>query len=327
MRSTLTISTYLRRARSFIMGYYMFIILAVVWLIFAAISPGFLTASNIYRIIMFSTPLLIVSLAQNIVILTRGFDLTVGSLVSLITVIVSVMMDWKWPLMVIVAMALVAGLMVGALNGFCISRFKVDPFIITLSVMFILDGIALMIRPTPGGDIYPEFVSGIMLYVNGFPAGPLIIFLITGVIGTLFLERRYTGRLVYAVGCAEERALLRGINIRKILLTVYILSGLLVSIGGLVYTAYIQIGDPNLGAPLLFASITAVFLGGTSAAGGVGRFPNTCAAVLLISSITTFLFQIQVIAWYRYIINGVLLITSAIFGKYVVEARVRTGGV
>lgn len=321
-----TITTRFRAVRSFIMGYYMFIILAIVWLIFTIVSPGFLTASNIYRIIMFSTPLLIVSLAQNMVILTRGFDLTVGSLVSLITVIVSVMMDWRWSLMAIVMVALTAGLIVGAFNGFCISRFKVDPFIITLSVMFILDGIALAIRPTPGGDIYPEFINGIMLYVNGFPAGPLLIFLMTGVIGTLFLERRHTGRLVYAVGCAEERALLRGVNTRKILLIVYILSGLLVSIGGLVYTAYIQIGDPNLGAPLLFASITAVFLGGTSAAGGVGRFPNTCAAVLLISSITTFLFQIQVIAWYRYIINGVLLIASAIFGRYVVEARIRAGG-
>jgi ribose transport system permease protein len=320
-------ASYYQNLKNFASGYYMFIILAIVWGIFAVISPGFLTASNIYRIILFSTPLLIVSLAQNVVILTKGFDLTVGSLVSLTTVIVSVMMDWKWPLMVIIAIALIVGLIVGTFNGFCISRFKVDPFIITLSASFMLDGIALMIRPTPGGNIYPEFISGIMLYVSGFPVGPLLIFILVGIIGTLFLERRSIGRLIYAVGCTEERALLRGINVRRILLLVYILSGLLVSIGGLVYTAYIQIGDPNLGAPLLFASITAVFLGGTSAAGGIGRFPNTCAAVLLISSITTFLFQIQVITWYRYIINGVLLIGSAIFSKYVIEVRVRTGGI
>jgi ribose transport system permease protein len=320
-------ASYYQNLKNFVSGYYMFMILAIVWGIFAVISPGFLTASNIYRIILFSTPLLIVSLAQNVVILTKGFDLTVGSLVSLTTVIVSVMMDWKWPLMVIIAIALIVGLIVGTFNGFCISRFKVDPFIITLSASFMLDGIALMIRPTPGGNIYPEFVSGIMLYVSGFPVGPLLIFILVGIIGTLFLERRSIGRLIYAVGCTEERALLRGINVRRILLLVYILSGLLVSIGGLVYTAYIQIGDPNLGAPLLFASITAVFLGGTSAAGGIGRFPNTCAAVLLISSITTFLFQIQVITWYRYIINGVLLIGSAIFSKYVIEVRVRTGGI
>jgi len=320
-------ASYYQNLKNFVSGYYMFIILAIVWGIFAVISPGFLTASNIYRIILFSTPLLIVSLAQNVVILTKGFDLTVGSLVSLTTVIVSVMMDWKWPLMVITAIALIVGLIVGTFNGFCISRFKVDPFIMTLSASFMLDGIALMIRPTPGGNIYPEFISGIMLYISGFPVGPLLIFILVGIIGTLFLERRSIGRLIYAVGCTEERALLRGINVRRILLLVYILSGLLVSIGGLVYTAYIQIGDPNLGAPLLFASITAVFLGGTSAAGGIGRFPNTCAAVLLISSITTFLFQIQVITWYRYIINGVLLIGSAIFSKYVIEVRVRTGGI
>jgi len=320
-------ASYYQNLKNFVSGYYMFIILAIVWGIFAVISPGFLTASNIYRIILFSTPLLIVSLAHNVVILTKGFDLTVGSLVSLTTVIVSVMMDWKWPLMVITAIALIVGLIVGTFNGFCISRFKVDPFIMTLSASFMLDGIALMIRPTPGGNIYPEFISGIMLYISGFPVGPLLIFILVGIIGTLFLERRSIGRLIYAVGCTEERALLRGINVRRILLLVYILSGLLVSIGGLVYTAYIQIGDPNLGAPLLFASITAVFLGGTSAAGGIGRFPNTCAAVLLISSITTFLFQIQVITWYRYIINGVLLIGSAIFSKYVIEVRVRTGGI
>jgi len=326
MVATSTAVSYYRSLKNFASGYYMFIILAVVWGIFAIVSPGFLTASNIYRIILFSTPLLIVSLAQNMVILTKGFDLTVGSLVSLTTVIVSVMMDWKWPLTVIIIIALITGLIVGTFNGFCVSRFKVDPFIITLSASFMLDGIALMIRPTPGGDIYPEFISGVMLNVSGFPVGPLLIFIIIGIIGTFFLERRSTGRLIYAIGCTEERALLRGINVKRVLLLVYILSGLLVSIGGLVYTAYIQIGDPNLGAPLLFASITAVFLGGTSAAGGVGRFPNTCAAVLLIGSITTFLFQIQVIAWYRYIINGVLLIASAIFSKYIIEARIRTGG-
>jgi len=326
MVATSTAVSYYRSLKNFASGYYVFIILAVVWGIFALFSPGFLTASNIYRIILFSTPLLIVSLAQNMVILTKGFDLTVGSLVSLTTVIVSIMMDWKWPLTVIIIIALITGLIVGIFNGFCISRFKVDPFIITLSASFMLDGIALMLRPTPGGDIYPEFISGVMLYVSGFPVGPLLIFITVGIIGTFFLERRSTGRLIYAVGCTEERALLRGINVRRVLLLVYILSGLLVSIGGLVYTAYIQIGDPNLGAPLLFASITAVFLGGTSAAGGVGRFPNTCAAVLLISSITTFLFQIQVIAWYRYIINGVLLIASAIFSKYIIEARIRAGG-
>jgi len=326
MVATSTAVSYYRSLKNFASGYYVFIILAVVWGIFALFSPGFLTASNIYRIILFSTPLLIVSLAQNMVILTKGFDLTVGSLVSLTTVIVSIMMDWKWPLTVIIIIALITGLIVGIFNGFCISRFKVDPFIITLSASFMLDGIALMLRPTPGGDIYPEFISGVMLYVSGFPVGPLLIFITVGIIGTFFLERRSTGRLIYAVGCTEERALLRGINVRRVLLLVYILSGLLVSIGGLVYTAYIQIGDPNLGAPLLFASITAVFLGGTSAAGGVGRFPNTCAAVLLISSITTFLFQIQVIAWYRYIINGALLIASAIFSKYIIEARIRAGG-
>jgi len=322
----LTAASYYKHLKIFASEYYMFIILAVIWGIFAVISPGFLTISNIYRVVMFSTPLLIVSLAQNMVILTKGFDLTVGSLVSLITVIVSVMMDWKWPLAIIIVIALMVGLMVGAFNGVCVSRFKVDPFIITLSASFMLDGIALIIRPTPGGDIYPEFVSGIMLYVGDFPLGPLLIFIIVGTIGTLFLQRRYTGRLIYAVGCSEERALLRGINVKRVLLLVYILGGLLVSIGGLVYTAYIQVGDPRLGAPLLFASITAVFLGGTSVAGGVGRFPNTCAAVLLIGSITTFLFQIQVIAWYKYIINGVLLVMSAIFSKYVIEAAIRRGG-
>lgn len=307
--------------KSLFSGYYMFVILAIVWGIFTAISPTFFTLSNIYRIMLFSTPLLIVSLAQNMVIITKGFDLTIGSLVSLITVVSSVLMDLNWPTLGIILVVLLTGVLIGTFNGVCISKFKVTPFIVTLGTMFMLDGISLFIRPEPGGNIYPEFVSAVMMYVNGAPIGPIIIYLVVAVLGTLFLERRYIGRLMYAVGCAEERALLRGININRVILIVYILSGLLTSIGGLTYTAYVQIGDPNIGAPLLFASITAVFLGGTSAAGGVGRFPNTCAAVLLLGSITTFLFQIQVIAWYKYIVYGALLVASAVFSKYVVEAR------
>ncbi|MEM4004437.1 MAG: ABC transporter permease [Desulfurococcaceae archaeon] len=309
--------------RKFLSSYYMFAVLIIVWGVFAIISPSFLTVSNMYRVMLFSTPLLIVSLAQNIVILTKGFDLTIGSLVSLITVISSLLMDMKWPLIIIILIVLMTGVLVGTFNGVCISRFRVTPFIVTLGMMFMLDGISLFIRPQPGGDIYPDFINGVMLYVSGIPMGPMLIFVIVAILGTLFLERRYTGRLIYAVGCSEEKSILRGINVGQLLLMVYVLSGLLTAIGGLIYTAYVQVGDPNIGAPLLFASITAVFLGGTSAAGGVGRFPNTCAAVLLLGSITTFLFQIQVIAWYKYIINGILLVASAAFSKFMIEAKGR----
>jgi ribose/xylose/arabinose/galactoside ABC-type transport system permease subunit len=160
-----------------------------------------------------------------------------------------------------------------------------------------------------------------MFNVGGIAIGPIVAFVGLAIFGALLLEKRHLGRLIYAIGDSEEKAFLRGINVQRIKLKAYIMSGLFATFGGLYVAAQALTGDPALGSPLLFASIAAVLFGGTSVTGGVGRFPNTCAAVLILGSITSFLFYQGWIVWYRYIINGALLITAAIVQRYTALGR------
>jgi ribose transport system permease protein len=299
--------------------WYMIVVLFIIWGAFTAISPAFSSVPNIVRVIIFSTPLLAVTLSQNIVILVRGFDLTVGSLVSLMTAILSVLMTWS--VVGSIAIAFLVGGLVGLVNGVGVTKLNVNPFLMTLSMMFVVDGITLTIRPSPGGYIDRTFASYMMFNVGGIAIGPIVAFVGLAIFGALLLEKRHLGRLIYAIGDSEEKAFLRGINVQRIKLKAYIMSGLFATFGGLYVAAQALTGDPALGSPLLFASIAAVLFGGTSVTGGVGRFPNTCAAVLILGSITSFLFYQGWIVWYRYIINGALLITAAIVQRYTALGR------
>lgn len=309
----------LQSVKGLLSDWYMFVVLFIVWGTFTAFAPGFLSVSNIVRIIVFSTPLLAVTLSQNIVILTKGFDLTVGSQVSLVTAILSVLMTWS--VVGSIAVAFLVGGLVGLANGIGVTKLNVNPFLMTLCMMFVVNGITLIIRPSPGGYISQTFASYMLLNIGGIPIGPIVAFIGLAIFGSLLLEKRHLGRFIYAIGSSEEKAFLRGVDVQGIKLKAYILSGLFAVFGGLYMAALALTGDAAIGGPLLFASITAVLFGGTSVTGGVGRFPNTCAAVLLLGSVTSFLFYQGWIVWYRYLINGTLLITAAIVQRYTALRR------
>lgn len=309
----------LQSVKGLLSDWYVLVLLIIVWGTFAAFAPGFFSVSNISRIIVFSTPLLAVTLSQNIIILTRGFDLTVGSQVSLMTAILSVLMTWS--VVGSIAVAFLVGGLVGLVNGIGVTKLNVNPFLMTLGMMFVVDGTNLIIRPAPGGYISPTFASYMMVNIENVPIGPIVAFIGIMIFGILLLEKRHFGRLIYAIGDSEEKAFLRGIDVQGIKLKAYILSGLLAAFGGIYVAAYALTGDPDIGAPLLFASIAAVLLGGTSVTGGVGRFLNTCAAVLILGSVTSFLFHLGWSVWYRYIINGALLVTAAIVQQHTALGR------
>jgi len=298
--------------------FYVVFLLVIAWLFFGIFAPGFLSFRNILGIITFSVILLAASLAQNVVILVRGFDLTVGSIISLVTCVLSVLMVYSVIGSIIVAILL--GGLIGFVNGFCTARLKIDPFLATLSMMFLIDGINLTIRPSPGGWIDKTFADALLLNIQGFGVGSIIAFLALTIFCVVLLEERHFGRLIYAVGGAEDRAILRGINTQKVKMLAYVVSCLLCTFGGLYMAAFVQIGDSKIGLPILFASVTAVLLGGTSVSGGTGRSLNTVAATLIISSITNFLFYIRVIEWWKYVFNGALLILAA-SAYYWIERR------
>lgn len=305
--------------KSFVKEWYVAFVLLFLWIMFSIFAPEFLSVRNITSIIIFSIPLLAVSLGQNVVILTGGFDLSVGAQVSLMTAILSILMTWNLPASLIIA--IIAGLVVGLINGIGITRMDVNPFLMTLGMLFIVEGITLILRPAPGGRILYSFASALTLSIGNIPVVPLLVFLLIAVFGVFTLRRRYFGRLVYAVGDGELNCELRGIDVDRVKLKAYLLSGLMAAIGGIYMAAWAQCGDPKIGGPLLFESITAVMLGGTSVEGGVGKFGNTVFAVLILGSVSSFLFFLGLSNWYRYLINGSILVVVVAVQQYIKLGR------
>ena len=296
----------MNRTLNILREWYIIVVLIAVWGAFGAIAPGFLSINNITSIIVFSIPLLAVSLGQNVVILTGGFDLSLGAQVSLMTGVLSVLMTWS--VAGSLAVALLVGCIIGLVNGFGVSKLGINPFLMTLGMMFVVQGLALFVRPSPGGYISDTFADILTYSIGRIPVVPLAVFGVITVSGMFILRKRQFGRLIYAIGDAEEECMLRGIDVEGTKLKAYLFSGIMAAIGGIYMAAWARTGDPSIGGPLLFESITAVVLGGTSVAGGTGKFINTVFAALVLGSASSFLFFQGVNDYYRFIINGLILI-------------------
>ncbi len=295
--------------KGFLSEYYIYLILVVFWLIASGFIIGFISLYNLATLIIVCAPLALVSLGQNMSIITGGIDLSVGAIVSLGTAIASNIMEIDPTLAILIV--ILGGLGIGAFNGACVTKLKVDPFIVTLGSMGIASGLALYLRPHPGGYISPEFINMILykqeIFGVLFPIGPFIILVITVIIGEMILMRRNFGRMVYAIGGNETYARMLGVPIDRVKFLVYVISGIVSAIAGLYVAALMNAGDASVGDPYVINSIIAVTLGGTPITGGSGRFINTVGAAMVVSTIDRILNQLGVNIWWSWIIKGVLL--------------------
>ncbi|MCD6535664.1 MAG: ABC transporter permease [Thaumarchaeota archaeon] len=299
--------------------WFIWIFLFLFWGVSSALSPFFRTLSTFSTIMLTAVPIALVALGQTYVILTGEFDLSVGAVASLATAIASVTMQLNWPASVL--LVLLVALLIGFLNGLALIKLRVGSFIITLAVMFIINGVALIIRPSPGGFIAREF-EDLMLYdVGGFPVTAFLILAVAGIVGELLLQRRVLGREIYATGGNAEAAKAMGINVNKVKTIVFMISGVCAALAGLFVAARIRSGNAIVGAPYLFDSFTAVFMGGTLVTGGIGNYRNSLAAALLIASISRILQFLEVSIWYQFVIKGLLLLSVAGAQLIIVKRR------
>ena len=289
--------------------WFIWIFLFMFWGISSALSPFFRTLATFATIFLTAVPIALVALGQTYVILTGEFDLSVGAVMSLATAIASETMQLNWP--VAVLLTLLVALLIGFLNGFALIKLRVGSFIITLAMMFVINGIALIIRPSPGGFIAKEFEDLMLYSIGGFPVTAFLILVVAGILGEFTLQRRVLGREIYATGGNPEAAKAMGINVNKVKVIVFIISSLCAGLAGLFVAARIRSGNAIVGAPYLFDSFTAVFMGGTLVTGGIGNYRNSLAAALLIASIGRILQFLEISIWYQFMIKGLLLLSVA----------------
>lgn len=286
--------------------WYVFILLIVIWILGSLISPYFRQMSTFMTIIVFSVPLAIVALGQNLVILTGRFDLSVGSVLALSTVVASEIMQNN--LFLGILLPLIIGVVIGFINGIFISKFRLDSFIMTFGVLATAQGIGLLIRDYPGGYISPGFINFLLKETGNIALIPLFILIMLLLVGEFILKRTNFGRSIYAVGDNDEIAYRSGINVTFIRTAVFTISGFTAALGGLFLSAIMASGDATVGALYPLDSITVVVMGGTILAGGRGDYKGTFGAVLILISLARIFNMAGVNIWYTYIAKGFLLL-------------------
>ncbi len=279
----------------------------------AIILPQFRSVRNLSNILLRAVPLLAVSAGQTVVLLGAGIDLSVGAVLALSTSVASVTLSNS--IAGGVPLALGCGMLIGLMNGLGVTKLRINPFLMTLGTTIITGGIALYIRPYPGGVIPREYVKFVLARIGVFPVTPFIIFILIAVLGFMVLRKSRFGRHLYAVGGNPDAARLAGINTDLVLIGTYVASAFFAAFAGLYMTARICCGDPAVGAPYQMDSIAAAVLGGTALTGGRGGMEGTVIGVVLLAMLGNIFNLLNVSIYWQHILRGAILIGAVLFSQ------------
>lgn len=294
-------------------------------IIFTALSSKFLTGQNLVNVARQSVYLVLVSMGQMLVLISGGFDLSVGTAIALTSVVSAVGMVWLsgifpdaiWIAILLGAfMGFAAAIAVGLVNGIGVAYFEVSPFIMTLGVSSVGAGLALFLTggvPVSGLPFAFADTFGFGR-VWGIPV-PVIIALICIVIMWLFMSRTRLGTQVYAVGGNIKAAHLSAINTKRTLMMAYVICALIASLTGLLLTARVESGEANLGSSIALESIAACVIAGVSLRGGIGRVENVVLGAFFIVLVQNGMNLAQVSSYMQMVLLGVLLILAVIFDQ------------
>jgi len=291
------------------------LILLLIILVLSNLSPVFFTAGNLGNVLAQSSAIAILAIGQLLVILTRGIDLSVGSNLALSAVVGAVVFaSTKNAVLTVLAM-LLSGAAVGAANGFGYVFGKLPhPFIVTLATLSIARGLALGLSGGQPISGMPDIVQ----LIGGGSAGPIApwlpysAFLVAGVaiLVAVFLTKLVWGRWIYAVGGSPEGARRLGIPRNWVLVSVYILSGLMAGIAAIVTAGRLNAGSPTFGDLAELDSIAAVVIGGASFLGGRGNVGNALVGALMIGVIRNGMNLLNVDAFLQLIVIGVVIVLA-----------------
>jgi len=294
---------------SFIMKQYgIFIGFLVIIIALSILSSSFLTPTNISNIIRQTSIHGIMAVGMTFVILTAGIDLSVGSMLALAGVLCADFEHKGVSLVGIILVTLLLGAVLGFLNGFVITKGKVTPFVVTLGMMSIARGLALIYAkgyPISGfGKPFRYMGSG---YFLGIPV-PILIFVLTLIIAAVILRHTRLGRYTYAIGGNEETVKLSGINSDRYKTVAYIISGLTSALAALVLTARLNAGEPIAGTGYELDVIASVVIGGTSLMGGRGGVWGTLIGALLIGTINNGMNLLGISSYWQAVVKGLIIV-------------------
>jgi ribose transport system permease protein len=286
-------------------------ILLLICVVFALGSSDFLTASNLLNVALQTSIIAIIAIGMSFVIFTAGIDLSVGSMMALAGAIAAGMaVRQGMDTYVSITIGLGIGLLLGAVNGLMIVKGGIPPFVATLSMLAIARGLTLVYtegRPIAGLD--ERFIYWGTGQVLGIPL-PVIIMAVIAVIAHIITRYTPFGLHVYSTGGNEETTRLAGVSPDRIKIAVYMISGFLAALGGILLTARLWSAQPNAAVGWELDAIAAPVLGGTSLFGGVGSIGGTVVGAFIIGVLSNGLNLMGVPSYYQQVIKGLVFILA-----------------
>lgn len=289
--------------------YGILIVLIVMWVLLMAVSPTFRTVTNAVNILRQVAVNGIIAIGMTFVIMTGGIDLTVGSLVAEAGVVSgSILVANPDNVVLAVAAGILVCALFGAMNGFFAAYMGVPPFVATLAGQTIARGFAYVYSD---GKPYTLASDGFSMIGKGM--APIIIFIVILAICHIMLSKMKFGRYIYAVGGNPKAAEASGVRVKYILMKVYILSGVLAGIAGIVLASRTNSGQPAVGTGYETDAIAAAVIGGTSMTGGIGTIPGTLIGILIIGTLNNGLNLLDVSSYWQQIIKGLIILGAVCF--------------
>jgi ribose transport system permease protein len=286
--------------------------LIVLFLFFSVVSESFMQWSNISGILLSTAVIGVLALGTTFVIITAGIDLSIGTGMTLCAVMTGVFLtNMQLPLVVGVVGGVLTGALMGVVNGFNVAVLQIPPFIATLAMMMVAQGLALVISGTQ--PIYFTDVDGFIdialgELVPGLPNAVLVLFAMA-VLGAAVLAKTLLGRYAFAIGSNEEATSISGIKVRRWKIIIYAFAGVFTGVAGVLIAARLNSAQPALGMGYELQAIAAVVIGGTSLSGGRGTVVGTMIGALIMSVLTNGLRIMSIPQeWQTVVIGAVILL-------------------
>lgn len=334
-RPAFSLGRFLLEGRAF------FALIAII-AVFSALSPNYLTLSNFLIMASHVAIYGLLAIGMLLVILNGGIDLSVGSVLALCGVIAGALMQGVElpalgvilypPVWAVVVLTCATGAAVGAVNGVLIAWFKVPAFVATLGVMYVARGVALLMT---NGLTYNNLSGRADLGNTGFdwlgfnrlagvPISVLVLALVAVLAGVM-LQRAAFGRWLYASGGNERAADLSGVPVKRVKITVYVLSGVLAALAGLVLASQLTSAGPTAGTTYELTAIAAVVIGGAALTGGRGTVRGTMLGAFVIGFLSDGLVIIGVSSYWQTVFTGAVIVLAVLMNSIQYGATARRG--
>ena len=304
-------------------------------LVFALLEPRFLHPLNVLNVLRQVSIAGLIAIGMTFVILTAGIDLSVGSLLAFAGLVSAFVakggLDDRFaigasatagnPALLAMLAAIAIGIIGGALQGLAITRLRVPPFVVTLGGLTAFRGAALLF--SGGGPISgfgPDYTWWGQGRIGDIPV-PVIIFFLAAILAHIVLRYTRFGKHVYATGGNESAAALNGIPTRRIIVSVYVISGFFCGLAAFLLSARLNSAEAVAGSGLELTVIAAVVIGGTSLFGGVGSIAGTIVGALLIGVLTNGLVLLNVSSFVQQIVIGLVLVAAVALDQYAMRRR------